>query len=467
MIARRATFVLLLQILCDACATSLALLLAWLVRFHWKFLPVTKGMPDFQDYLQVFLPALGLCIAAYHAVGLYGDRASALAGRDAGGALRGSLAAGLLLAAATFFYRGYEFSRAYLLFFIPLDGALLLCSRAGLRHVLGALRRRGRLRSPAVVAGAGRLGQMLVDLVRRHPWTGFDFAGFVDPRPSRADRTIRGLPVLGDLSRLPSLAAERPGLTVFLALPYDSYSRIRDILRSLSQEVVEVFVVPDELGMLALRTRAFELGGVPILSLFDTPLSGFNTVLKRVLDLLIALTGLLVLSPLLVLIAILIRLDSPGPVFYTQERVGLDGRIFRMLKFRSMRVGAEQETGAVWAEPADPRRTRIGGWLRRLSLDELPQLVNVLAGEMSLVGPRPERPVFIREFRDRMPRYMLRHRIKAGMTGYAQVHGWRGRTSLKKRLQYDLYYIRNWSLILDLQIIFLTLFRGPGNRNAY
>jgi exopolysaccharide biosynthesis polyprenyl glycosylphosphotransferase len=185
------------------------------------------------------------------------------------------------------------------------------------------------------------------------------------------------------------------------------------------------------------------------------------------MDIVLSALGLIVLSPLLALIAVLVKLSSPGPIFYCQERCGLNGRSFRMLKFRSLRVDAEQKTGAVWAVKDDPRRTRLGAFLRQTSLDELPQLWNVLRGDMSLVGPRPERPVFIQQFSKTIPNYMVRHCVKAGITGWAQVHGWRGNTSLRKRLQYDLYYITHWTPWLDLRILWMTLFHGFVHRNAY
>jgi exopolysaccharide biosynthesis polyprenyl glycosylphosphotransferase len=201
--------------------------------------------------------------------------------------------------------------------------------------------------------------------------------------------------------------------------------------------------------------------------LTSVPLSGWMSLVKRSLDIGIAAVSLLLLSPLFAAIAIAIRLEDRGAVFYRQWRMGLDGRPFHILKFRSMVLGAEDESGPTWASPDDPRRTRRGRFLRRWSLDELPQLINVLRGDMSLVGPRPERPEFVREFKEKFPQYMLRHRVRAGMTGWAQVHGWRGNTSVTKRIEYDLYYIENWSLSLDIKILWMTLRHGLKHRNAY
>src|SRR5262249_14291615 len=229
----------------------------------------------------------------------------------------------------------------------------------------------------------------------------------------------------------------------------------------------EVRLVTDVPSLAGLSLTTTNLDGLPVIGLRESPHFGLNVVVKRGMDVLLSLAALVVLSPLMLLIAALVKLTSPGPVFYRQERCGLNGETFPMLKFRSMRVDAEQQTGAVWAQKDDPRRTRFGAFLRSTSLDELPQLINVLRGDMSLVGPRPERPVFIQRFRKTIPNYMPRHCTKAGITGYAQVHGWRGNTSLRKRVQYDLYYITHWTPWLDLRILWMTLWHGLRHRNAY
>jgi Undecaprenyl-phosphate glucose phosphotransferase len=230
---------------------------------------------------------------------------------------------------------------------------------------------------------------------------------------------------------------------------------------------VAIHLLPDVYGLASMRGGIEEFEGVPIIHLRESPLYGWNRVLKRGMDLVIGGLALAALSPLFAVVALAVRLSSPGPLLLRQERMGLDGRAFSMLKFRTMRADAEAESGPVWATPDDARRTRVGAVLRRFSLDELPQLVNVLRGDMSLVGPRPERPVFVESFRRRIPGYMLRHKVKAGMTGWAQINGWRGNTSLEKRIEYDLYYIERWSIGFDLTILVKTLWRGFTNTNAY
>jgi Undecaprenyl-phosphate glucose phosphotransferase len=233
-----------------------------------------------------------------------------------------------------------------------------------------------------------------------------------------------------------------------------------DLIESTSREVVDVKVVPDLVQFLALRARLEDLDGVPIINIHDVPLQGLNAVIKRLIDLAISGVSLLLLAVPAGLIALAIKYTSPGPVFYRQERMGLDGRPFWVYKFRSMRVDAEEVTGPIWAREDDPRCTTVGRFLRHWDLDELPQIWNVLKGDMSIVGPRPERPFFVDQFKHRFPQYMLRHKVKAGITGWAQVNGWRGNTSLEKRIEFDLYYIENWSVSLDLKIMWMTLFRG-------
>jgi exopolysaccharide biosynthesis polyprenyl glycosylphosphotransferase len=254
---------------------------------------------------------------------------------------------------------------------------------------------------------------------------------------------------------------------VFVALPHASSEAMMSLLDRLIRKVVEIHVVPDLLQFMVLRSRVEDLDGLPTINLSETPLEGWSRFAKRAFDLIVASLALVILSPLMLLVALVIWLDDRGPIFYRQERMGLDGKPFDILKFRSMRVGAEAATGAVWADKNDPRRTRIGAFIRAWSIDELPQLLNVLMGEMSVVGPRPERPQFVEQFRAEFPHYMLRHKVRAGMTGWAQVHGWRGNTSIRMRIEHDLYYIENWSLMLDMKILFMTVAYGLRHENAY
>jgi Undecaprenyl-phosphate glucose phosphotransferase len=275
------------------------------------------------------------------------------------------------------------------------------------------------------------------------------------------------VPMLGSFEELRTVLDRLAVDVVFIALPHAEYGRLPAVLNEIGDDPVTIHLVPDLYSLASLRGGIEEFEGVPLIHLRESPLHGWNRVLKRGMDVTMGGLVLALAAPVMGVIALGVRLTSPGPILLRQQRMGLDGRPFDMLKFRTMRVDAETETGPTWASPDDPRRTRLGSFLRRWSLDELPQLVNVLRGEMSLVGPRPERPVFVEEFRRRFPGYMLRHKMKAGMTGWAQINGWRGNTSLEKRLEYDLYYIERWSLAFDLKVLVKTLWRGFFNRNAY
>jgi Undecaprenyl-phosphate glucose phosphotransferase len=253
---------------------------------------------------------------------------------------------------------------------------------------------------------------------------------------------------------------------VFIALPLEAHKKMLQVIDVMARECVEIKMVPDILQYATIQATLEDVDGTPVINLSQVPLQGWNSMIKRGMDVAIAGASLIALSFVFPLIALAIWLEDHGPIFYRQERMGLDGKSFMIIKFRSMRVNAESSSGPVWAIKDDPRRTRVGSFLRHWSLDELPQAWNVLVGDMSIVGPRPERPTFVREFKHKIPRYMLRHRVKAGITGWAQVHGWRGNTSIKKRIAYDLYYIQNWSLTLDLKILWMTL-RHALRHNAY
>jgi Undecaprenyl-phosphate glucose phosphotransferase len=275
------------------------------------------------------------------------------------------------------------------------------------------------------------------------------------------------LPLLGTIDEAAEITARETIDHLYVALPPEQHVRMLELLDSTSRVMVDVKVVPDLLQVIALRARLEDLDGVPVININDIPLQGVNSAIKRCIDFALSSVGLLCLAVPIGLTALFVRLTSRGPVFYRQERMGLDGKSFSIVKFRSMYDKAEENTGPVWTVPNDPRVTPFGRLLRRSNLDELPQLWNVLRGDMSIVGPRPERPHFVEQFKHRIPQYMLRHKVKAGLTGWAQVNGWRGNTPLEKRIEYDLYYIENWSVRLDLKIMWLTLLRGFFHKHAY
>ncbi len=453
-----------------ALASDLVLVGAcWLAAYGLRFYVVgpplvTPEVPPLGDYLLQLVPILLVWGVAFHAFGLYRPRRlGSRLGEWVDVAKASTLGVLVLIAVMTFFFRGYEYSRVVIVYFWALSIVVLSLWRATFREGLRLLRRRGLNRRRALVVGGGDPVAEIVGALRRRPDVGVQIVGLVGERPEGPPP----VPWLGKLEELRAVLDREPVDLVFVALPQAEYGRLPTVLAEIGDDPVTINLVPDVYGLATLRGGVEEFEGVPLIHLRESPLHGWNRVLKRATDLVLGGAGLVLAAPLMLVIAAAVRATSPGPVLLRQERMGLDGRAFRMLKFRTMRADAEAETGPVWATPDDPRRTRLGAWLRRLSLDELPQLVNVLRGEMSLVGPRPERPVFVEEFRRRFPGYMLRHKVKAGMTGWAQVNGWRGNTSLEKRLEYDLYYIERWSLAFDLKILLLTLWRGFAGKNAY
>lgn len=328
------------------------------------------------------------------------------------------------------------------------------------------MRRRGYNLKTILVVGAGELGQRVVETIHQHKELGFVVMGLLTRRVDKVGTTINQVPVLGIINQLGDVLDRHSVDQVILALPLEDQPLLKDLMEALALRTVDVKLVPDLFSYVTLRGGLEEFGGLPIISLQGAPLEGWNLIAKRAFDITCSSVALLLLSPLLVLLALVIKLTSRGPIFYTQQRMGMDGHLFTMLKFRSMRLDAEA-SGASFAAEDDPRRTVLGSFLRKYSLDELPQFWNVLVGDMSLVGPRPERPVFIEEFKRQIPRYHLRHMVKSGITGWAQVNGLRGNTSIKDRIDYDLYYIENWSLIFDIKILLRTAFGGFLSKNAY
>ena len=373
-------------------------------------------------------------------------------------------------------YGGLDPSRLQFVIFAVLSLVMLIVWRGVFRATLWHMRRRGfNLRHVAII-GTGRLGQVTYHTLRRNLWTGVTPALFISHHPTTSRTECCGLPVHGSLHTLRETLEQHDVSGVFIAIPQRMSAELPRILHSLEQFPIDVRIVPDVNPKYApVNMAVHELDGMPILSLRESPLNGWGRITKRMLDIAGSLTAIAVFSPVMLTLAVLVRMSGPGPIIFRQCRASLGGRQFEIFKFRTMvEASAEQQAARdvgkgteAWTDRDDPRITRIGRIMRATSLDELPQLFNVLLGDMSLVGPRPERPELIARFREDWRGYMLRQHAKAGMTGWAQVNGLRGNTSLRKRLQYDLFYVRNWSLTFDLRILWLTIFRGFVNPNAH
>lgn len=376
----------------------------------------------------------------------------------------------ICLAGISFFTKtGDIYSRAWFMWWIASSATLLIIFRCGLLGCLHYMRARGLNERRVIIIGGGDLGQRLTIAMQQSLWTGFRIAAIFDDAPEKLPAQCCGIPILKTPENLSDYISEsKPTIDeIWLALPLNATKRVKDILNMVKYHVVTTRCVLDIFNMDLLNQKISDIAGFPVLTSGTTPMVGMNRFIKALEDRIIASIILLMIWPILLAIAIAIKCSSEGPVFYRQKRVSWNGKEFDMLKFRSMPVGTEAKSGPVWAKAGEQRATRIGAFLRRTSLDELPQFINVLKGDMSIVGPRPERSYFVDQFKEQIPRYMHKHKVKAGITGWAQVNGWRGNTSLEKRIEFDLSYIENWSLFFDLKIIFLTVFRGFFDKNAY
>ena len=463
-----------IYIVSDTILGSAAFVLAYFIRFKAGIIPVTKGVPPLDQYLILLPFVAGLVPVAYYFQGLYSLRRNRSRVDDFFAVLIGSVVAVMLGVVSTLYVQAYyvpsalkdrgflEVSQVVWALFLACNVLLTYGSRTLIRHGLERRSRAGIGLKRLLIVGAGDLGRLVADKVFEHREMGYQIVGFIDDRADRDHLAYRGVPLLGTTADLSEIARRERVDQIFAALPLEEHQRLLSVIEAASRDLIDVKIVPDLLQFIALRARIEDLDGVPIINLNDVPLQGLNAIVKRAVDLVIASVALIVLAIPLGLLALLVRLTSKGPVFYRQERMSLDGSSFTVYKFRSMYDAAEAHTGPIWADDEDPRCTPVGRYLRRFDLDELPQLLNVLKGEMSLVGPRPERPYFVDQFRHSYPQYMLRHKVKSGITGWAQVNGWRGNTSIEKRIEFDLYYIENWSLGLDFKIMWLTLVRGLG-----
>jgi Undecaprenyl-phosphate glucose phosphotransferase len=463
MIKRRSQTLAAWICICDVLTVGAAWVWAYYLRFSGLF-PIYRDQPPFEWCREDLPLVMALAAIAFWLTKNYEIHRLRRLREDLWTTLKGVPLLVLLITGAAFFMQDEYVSRMAMALFAALTFVAVLVSRRLTWWAVHQVRRRGYNPSFSVIVGTGRTARKTAAALQSATWMGFRNVGFIEDNPTRWSSD---LDILGATADLPVLIQKYKVDHVFIALPMSRFDEARRVFDVLSQEVVDVRMVADvpNLAGVSLTTTFFE--GMPIIGLRESPHYGVNIVVKRAMDFVLATIALIVLSPVMLIIAIVVKLTSRGPVFYKQERCGLNGRSFHMLKFRSMPVDSEAKSGPVWAKKGDNRTTRIGAFLRKTSLDELPQFINVLKGDMSIVGPRPERPVFIEKFKKTIPSYMARHAVKCGITGWAQVNGWRGNTSLRKRIQYDLYYIVHWNPLFDLRIMWMTVWNGLVHRNAY
>ncbi len=464
MLKRHSQFLQSILFLFDLTLISVCWMAAYYVRFVGGWGPIERGVPPLEIYIYLIVPILFVWGVSFKSFNLYRPRrmGSHLA-EVLDIAVANSLSV-LILVGLTFFVRQFEYSRLVFVYFWVLNLVALSSSRMVFREGLRFFRKQGFNQRHCVIIGADKLGQRIAHSLSLHPEFGLTVHGYLTHQPKKLGQTFEGVTVIGLFGDLEKYA---PALDiVFLCLPPEAEPQAEKMLGYLATTTVEVKVVPSIYEFITLRAEAEMFEGVPVITLQGSPLYGWSTILKRSSDVIGSVIALSLTLPVQGIIALLIKLTSPGPVFFKQERMGLDGKPFMMLKFRTMHVDHQGDT--VLLTPMDDARvTPIGKVLRRMSLDELPQFWNVLKGDMSVVGPRPERSWVVEEVRKQIPLYMLKHKMKAGITGWAQVSGWRGDTSLEKRVEFDLYYIEHWSIWLDLKIMWLTIWQGFIHKHAY
>jgi len=477
-----------LYMVIDALVLELAFLATYWVRFHSGLVLVPLGVPPLGPYLVASLIVVLVFLSIFYWQGLYSARGGRRVERDFVELFRGVVLGSLLILAGTFFVRAMTFSRWFFGLFFWSSWITLCFGRILARRILASVLQRGMRRTRVLLVGSNPMRGRLLRTLRELPGLALDLVGWLriegetDEGPGhertasapldageapRSNDPLPEIPCLGGVDGIRELVLDQDIDRVILTLRFDQLPMITEIAEDLANLNTEVQWVPDLFALHTSKMRLREVAGIPFISVRDVSLSGADRIVKRTFDIILSALALLVLTPLMILIAGAVLLSSRGPVLYRQARVGRDGREFGMLKFRSMRLDAEVQSGPVWTEENDPRVTGVGRLLRRWSLDELPQFWNVLVGDMSLVGPRPERKVFVEQFSQQMPRYFERHRVKSGLTGWAQVNGLRGNTSIEARTLYDLHYVENWSVWLDLRILLMTVNHIVQGENAY
>lgn len=459
-----------LHVVIDAVLVAASYLLAWVIRF-----PLLQGEPGlaFHYYSWMLVPLVPYTLFVYFAFNLYTPKRVKGRRLEAGNVMQANLVVILtILVCLQIFNKELpkltrDFSRMVLVIFGVLNTAAGIGVRNGIRYVLWKMRRSGFNLKHILLVGYSRAAEEYVDRIKGNPQWGYEVCGILDDNVD-VGVEYKGIKVIGqcdDLSRiLPANELDEIAITLGLS----EYSKLEHIVAECEKSGVHTKFIPDYSNIIPTKPYTEDLLGLPVVNIRQVPLSNtFNAMIKRIVDVGGCLFAIVLFSPVMLLTALAIKLTSPGPLIYAQERVGLHNRTFKMYKFRSMEVQDPAKEKKGWTVKNDPRVTPIGKLIRRTSIDELPQLFNILRGDMSLVGPRPERPFFVEKFREEIPRYMVKHQVRPGLTGWAQVNGYRGDTSIRKRIEHDLYYIENWTLGFDLKIIFLTFFKGFVNKNAY
>ena len=461
-----------LHVLLDVIVTAAAYALAWFIVISGNVIPLDGGVLKPRIYFLALVFILPVYLILYASFHLYvpkrvQGRRSEFANICKANIIGLMLFTFVLFGARRYIMHNEFFSTKMLLAFFAINILLLEAERMTIRLFLRSLRTYGYNQKHVLLIGYSRAAEGFIDRVAANPEWGYHIHGILDDSQP-AGLEYRGIQVLGHTDHLETFLASNTLDEIEGTLSLEEYSHLEQIVAACEKSGVHTKFIPDYNNMIPTIPYMEDLQGLPVIHIRHVPLTGvFNATLKRAVDIVGALFGLIVFSPVMLVTALLVKTTSKGPVLFGQERIGRHNRPFKMYKFRSMEVQDPQKEQKQWTTPHDPRVTPVGRFIRKTSIDETPQFFNILMGDMSLVGPRPERPLFVEKFKEEIPRYMIKHQVRPGLTGWAQVNGYRGDTSITKRIEHDLYYIENWSIGFDFKIMFLTVFKGFINKNAY
>ena len=456
-----------LQVVIDAFVIALSYFLAWVIKFYVPFLNDNVGRLPFRVYMSALLFIVPGYLILNYAFNMYTPKRMQGRRLELSNIIKANTIGMFLFVGVLYLVKQIDFSRHVIFIFYVVNIFLETLSRNLIRLGLRQMRSKGYNQKHVLLVGYSRAAEEYIDRILANPQWGYKVRGILDDH-IEAGTEYKGIKVLGRIANLMVILPQNHLDEIAITLGLNEYYRLEQIVALCEKSGVHTKFIPDYNRIIPTKPYTEDILGLPVINIRYVPLSNtFNALIKRIMDLGGALAAIVLFSPVMLFSVIMIKLTSPGPLIYKQERVGLHNRNFMMYKFRSMDVQPPEEEKKAWTVKDDPRVTNFGKFMRKTSIDELPQLFNVLRGEMSLVGPRPERPFFVEKFREEIPRYMIKHQVRPGLTGWAQVNGYRGNTSIRKRIEYDLYYSENWTIGLDIKILFLTVFKGFVNKNAY
>lgn len=461
-----------LHVVFDAIVVVLSYAFAWWLKFASGIVDREIGVLSFEFYMKALILIVPLYLFLYYAFNLYTPKRVQGRRLELSNIIMANTVGILIVFAGFFLVLSYSedaknFSRSMFVYFYVINIVFEEIERLFIRAFLRSIRRRGYNQKHILLVGYSKAAEQYIDRIKQNPQWGYDVQGILDDNIARGT-IYKGVKVIGSIGNLEYILPQNKLDEIAITLGLEEYYKLSKIVAECEKSGVHTKFIPDYGNIIPTRPYTEDLLGLPVINIRYVPLSNtFNALIKRLTDIIGAVVCIIVFSPVMLTSAILVKTTSQGPLIFKQERVGLHNKPFKMYKFRTMYVQTEEEEKKGWTQKNDPRVTRVGAILRKTSLDEFPQLFNVLKGDMSLVGPRPERPQYVEKFREEIPRYMIKHQVRPGMTGWAQVNGYRGDTSIQKRIECDLYYIENWTLGLDFKILFLTVFKGFINKNAY